>query len=426
MPGQGIAGRRTLLQLTDGEEQTGMSDQPKEDSPRRAPGLYATYAAGFFSLSLVPMTSLVVPLWALSIGAAPSMIGIIVASRAVLPFLLSIHGGAMMDRLGTRRMLIFFASIGTGFSLLYPLSAWIGALIALQLIVGWAQGMGWIGAQIKIAKVAAGNATFAGRFSFFTTCGTFLGPLIAGMAWDWFGPWGAFSLIALWSGGLLAASCKLPKSAESSPTPLRIQAFCPSPSDYVRAFALMSIPAVAFIVGATFLRISAVSIQGSFYNVYLQSIGLSGTLIGILVSFESLIGGPAALLSGVAVKHIRPPLVLLGSIGIAIIAMSITPLMENMLPLMIAAGIYGLGIGMGFPLLLSILSSAAGAGEQGLSVGLRTTANRLASMVIPVVMGFVIEAVGIRNGFFVIGLILLCMLAVAAWQAHRTGVGKES
>lgn len=161
-------------------------------------GLYAAYAAGFFSLSLVPMSSLVVPLWALSLGAPPWLIGVAVASRSVLPFLLSIHGGAMMDRLGTRRLMLIFTGAGALLTLLHPLLPWIGALIALQLIVGWAQGMGWIGAQTKIARLTRGSAAYAARFSFVTTAGTFLGPLAAGVAWDVFGAWGAFVLIAAW------------------------------------------------------------------------------------------------------------------------------------------------------------------------------------------------------------------------------------
>jgi MFS family permease len=398
-----------------------MSDSKNNKSRGRVPGLFATYATGFFSLSLAPMTSLIVPLWALSIGATPGMIGIIVASRSVLPFFLSIHGGAMMDRLGTRRMLLIFTAVGAALTFLYPLSTWMGALIALQLVIGWAQGMGWIGAQIKIARLSVGNAVSAGRFSFFTTCGTFLGPLVAGATRDIFGPWGAFSLIGIWGICLFLASYALPATAERQPIPLRWNELLPDPADYWRAFALMSIPAVAFIVGATFLRISALSVQGSFYTVYLQGIGLSGSLIGVLVGFESLIGGPSSLLSGVAVKAIRPHWLLLLSIGIATVAISITPLLGSFVPLLIAAGIFGMGVGMGFPLLLSILSEAADSKEQGLSVGLRTTANRLASIVVPVAMGFVIEFTGIKLGFYVIGAILLAILCIVAWAVHRSG-----
>lgn len=390
-------------------------------------GLFATYATGFFSLSLVPMTSLIVPLWALSIGATPAMIGIVVASRSVLPFFLSIHGGAMMDRMGTRRMMLIFTSAGAVLSLLYPLLAWVEALIALQLLVGWAQGMGWIGAQTKIARLTGSNATYAAHFSFFTTCGTFLGPLIAGVAWDAFGAWGAFILITLWSGCLSFASYALPTATADRPSiPLRWRELLPDPADYWRAFALLSIPGVALVVAATFLRISALSIQGSFYTVYLQGIGLSGTSIGILVGISSLIGGPAALLMGMAVKAVRPHWLLLFSIGVAIVFISITPFLDGFVALLIAAGIFGLGIGMGLPLLLSILSDATSARDQGISVGLRTTANRLASIVVPVVMGFVIEVTGIEYGFYVIGVALLGTLGIAAWAVGRSQAFKRS
>jgi MFS family permease len=395
--------------------------QPRE----RVPGLLATYITGFFSLSLTPMTSLVVPLWALAIGASPGVIGFIVACRAVLPFLLSIHGGAMMDRLGTRRMLLLFTGGGALLSFLYPLASWVWALMLMQLLVGWAQGMGWIGAQIKIARLAGGNASYSGRFSFFTTCGTFIGPLVAGAAWDLFGAWGAFGVIGLWGLCLVAASYALPAPNEREAVPLNWREFLPNLRDYGRALALMSIPAVAFIVGATFMRISAFSVQNSFYTVYLQGIGLSGSLIGILVGFESLVGGPAALLSGYAVRFIRPHWLLLLSNGVAIVAISITPLLHTFVPLLIAAGVFGLGVGMGFPLLLSILSGAAHSGEQGLSVGLRTTANRLASIVIPIAMGLVIELTGVNWGFAVVGVTLIAMLCAIAWAVHRSGAFAE-
>lgn len=368
------------------------------------------------------MTSLVVPLWALSLGASPALIGIAVASRSVLPFFLSIHGGAMMDRLGTRRLMLVFSAFGALLTLFYPLLPNIVALIALQFVLGWAQGMGWIGAQTKIARLTRGNAKYAAHFSFFTTIGTFIGPLIAGAAWDLFGAWGAFGVITLWGAALALAAYKLPAaSAEQERSrPFRWREMLPHMSDYLRAFAMISIPGVALVVVATFLRISAFSIQGSFYTVYLEGIGMSGTLIGVLVGFASLIGGPAALLTAPALRTVRPHWLLLGSIVVAVVSICVTPLLHGFIALLIAAGIFGLGLGMGLPLLLSILSDASHERDQGMSVGLRTTANRLASIVIPVLMGFVVEIAGITYGFFVIGAVLLGVLAAAAWVVYRS------
>ena len=73
------------------------------------------------------------------------------------------------------------------------------------------------------------------------------------------------------------------------------------------------------------------------------------------------------------------------------------------------------------PLMISIISQSAGRTAQGRAVGLRTTANRLASVLIPVAMGAVIEVTGIENGFLIIGgiLLALCLLLIPA--ALRAG-----
>ena len=46
------------------------------------------FASGFLALGLVPMTAVIVPLYALGIGAGPAEVGIIMAMRSLLPFLL--------------------------------------------------------------------------------------------------------------------------------------------------------------------------------------------------------------------------------------------------------------------------------------------------------------------------------------------------
>jgi len=368
------------------------------------------------------MTSLIVPLWALSLGATPALIGIIVAARSVLPFFLSIHGGAMMDRLGTRRLMLIFTASGAVVSLLYPLLPYVSMLIVLQLLVGWAQGMGWIGAQTKIARLTRGNASYAAHFSFYSTLGTFIGPLVAGGAWDLFGPWGAFLSIAVWGAVLSWAAYRLPAppAGQDRFSHVRWRELVPNLADYVRAFALMSIPGVALVVAVTFLRISAFSVQGSFYTVYLEGIGMSGTNIGMLVGVAALVGGPAALLAGPAARIFRPHWVLLGSIAVAVVFICITPLLHGFAALFVAAAVFGLGLGVGLPLLLSSLSEATSERDQGVSVGLRTTANRLASIVVPVLMGFAIELTGIEYGFLVVGVMLLAILGITAWVVHRS------
>ena len=80
-----------------------------EKIPLRVQG--TVYASGLFANSMNNMMNVVVPLWIVSIETSPLMIGIAIGARSFMPLCLSIHGGAMMDRVGTGRVVVFFAVI---------------------------------------------------------------------------------------------------------------------------------------------------------------------------------------------------------------------------------------------------------------------------------------------------------------------------
>ena len=73
------------------------------DRPQTVAGVgarYAVYVAGISSLGLVPMASVVVPLWAIEIGTPPVLMGLALGARSLLLVFFSIHGGALIGRLG--------------------------------------------------------------------------------------------------------------------------------------------------------------------------------------------------------------------------------------------------------------------------------------------------------------------------------------
>src|SRR4051794_5429291 len=103
----------------------------------------ALYGSGMFS----DMASqVVVPLWVLSLHPSAVAFGTVIGARSLLPFLLSIHGGVLMDRLGARQVMLFFAAIGVCLPILFPVLPWIWAAVLLQLAVGLTTTMSWVGA----------------------------------------------------------------------------------------------------------------------------------------------------------------------------------------------------------------------------------------------------------------------------------------
>src|SRR5688572_25743014 len=92
----------------------------------------ASLGAGLFTNGVWDMLSVVVPLYGVAVGLSAAEIGLVVAARSVLPTALSIHGGIMMDQLGTRRVLAAVAVASAALPLLYPVSGWFAVLIVLQ------------------------------------------------------------------------------------------------------------------------------------------------------------------------------------------------------------------------------------------------------------------------------------------------------
>lgn len=373
----------------------------------------AIYGTSFFSLSIVPMAALVVPLWALGLGASPLWIGIIVGARSLLPMLLSIHGGVLMDRLGTRRVMLFFAIITCVAFPLYPLLPSLYALVVLQLITGLTQGLSWVGSQTLYGQLTRGSPKHAGRVTFFTNAGSFAGPLIAGVVWSASGASGAFALLTAWSFVLLLTIIVLPRSVDKPIKKVTARELVPRISDYAKAFALCAIPVVALVMIFTFLRIAVAGVQSSFYVVYLENIGMTGATIGILIGCANMVASPASLVT-VPKRLVKPAWLMVSATIASIVFMTITPLFTEFGWLLMMAALYGAGVGIGFPTMISLLSNAVDPHVQGMSVGLRTTVNRVASLIVPIIMGVIAEIWDIETSFFIVGMALMIIVAATA------------
>ena len=391
----------------------------------------AVYGAGLFSNSSLQLYNVVVPLWLAILAPTPFVTGIVLASRQVLPMLLSIHGGALMDRFGVRRVMLVFAAMAIAIPPFYPLLPMIPALIVLQMLGGLAVMLCWVGVQSLIGHIMQGHPTYTGRLTLSTRIGVFIGPPLVGAVWDWGGPWGAFGFLTLWAAG--ATVCTLlvpapppdegtPREAEFRPTPpqTRLRDLLPNPRDYIAAFSLIGIPAIGVVIGATMLRHSSVGMQSSFYVVYLGTIGISGTAIGTLISITGIFGGLGSLMVGRLSRLVSPRLLLLAGVGIGTTMIMITPLLGAYFLLLMAQAMRGLCSGIAQSMEISMMARAAGVTSQGKGAALRLTMGRTVAVVVPVVMGGVVELVGLENSFYVVGGAILALLL---WVGFKGGTG---
>ena len=388
---------------------------PPEPAHRRS--LFASYAAGLFSMGQAELLTIVIPLWAVLQGAEPAEIGILVGARSLLTFFLAIHGGALMDRLGTRRVMLFFAAVTGALAAVYPLLPWIAAMTALQILIGFAGNMGWMGAQTLVAQVTGGDPGQIGSFSFYSRIGNVIAPIVMGLLWDHAGPHIAFLGVTVWSVFLYIAVSRVEDLRRATPTPETFswRDLLPKLSDYTGSIGLLAIPAVALTLGVSFMRHATNGVEQSFFIVYLQGVGYAGTAIGALFSIAEVMNGLASLGAGRIARLLPITWSMVGFTAIGISLLAITPLLGGSFVLLaLAHSARRFTEGLVQPLMFSIQARAVAPALQGSIVGLRVTNNRLASIVTPVVMGFIVQAFGVENGFAVMGGLLLLICGVLA------------
>jgi MFS family permease len=378
------------------------------------------YGVALFSNSIPDLVLVVMGLWLVELKTPLIMIGVLAGLRYVGPLLFAIHGGAMMDRLGTRRVLTFTALVMLVFPLFYPVAPWILAIMALQLLCGLADSLGWVGAQTLTGQVLRGSPTYTGRLVFATRVGTFAGPPLAGGAWDIFGPWGGFAALSLWGGGLLYSVVALPKEALSVPTDLNqsiIKSVTPRIVDYIEAFKLFALPLMALVLAMTIIRQFGSGMQSAFYAVYLEGIGMPGTLIGVLVAANGLMG-IAALGSGPLLGRFKEFSLLVWCIIISIASIALVPFFTDFIPLFVASSIRGAVMAISVVIIVSLIARSVGSKVQGRAMGLRTTCNQAANVSIPIIMGGLAHIWGLEMAFYIVGAAGIAITILAAALAR--------
>jgi MFS family permease len=396
------------------------------------------YILGLFSMGYVDFYIFLMPLYCLSLGMSAGEVGAIVGARSALAVFLSIHIGVLMDRFGTRRVTLFFVWIGISLAPVFPLVPWFWALLLLQVVNGGALSFAWSGSQTLIAQLAEGDAGYIGRFSFFARIGTAAAPLAAGLAWDFGGAWSAYLLGAGWGVVLTAALLRAPEAetapreghaAAASPR-FRLRDALPRLSDYVSCFALLAIPAVAATMAIMFLRTATSGVQFSLYIVYLERIGLTGTVIGLLFAAIEIASGFGSLAAGRAMRWGDPQKTMLSGTVASILFICATPFLGGIYLLLLVAQVgRGWLQGLVQPMMFSVQAKAVGRYRQGSVVGLRQTANRLSAIIIPPIMGVIADFWGMTESFVVLGaaLLLICVpIARITRRASQASAVREA
>jgi MFS family permease len=350
-------------------------------------------------------------LFALQLGASPFTVGTLMSLFALLPMLLSVSSGRLIDRIGPRQPLITaFAALAIGGVLPFLFPSLVILFLSSTLL-----GLGFMCVHIGMNSVIGAHGAPEQRalnFSWLALGFSFsgsLGPLVAGYAIEGLGHAGAFLVLAFFP--VLALALLLPRK-RSLPRPDHSVSL----PENRHLLDLFRVPGLR----RTFIVSGMLAMGWDLYSflmpLYGSRLGLAAATIGMIMASFAVATFVVRLAMPVLIRRVRQWRVLVASMGIAGASYLTFPLVSSAPLLMANSFVLGLGLGCAQPVIMSLLYETSPPGRQGEAVGVRTTMINASSTFIPLASGALSGLAGSMAPAF--WLLAACLLA-GAWFARR-------
>ncbi len=380
-------------------------------APGRARTLGGLILLGVANHMVLAGSRVVVSLDALSRGASPLVVGVLMALYAFLPMLFAVVAGRLTDRVGARRpMLLGSTGIVAGAALPFAVSGLAPLFLSATLV----------GAGFMVFQVAAQNATGdlggpserATNFSQLAlgySVSGFLGPLIAGFTIDHAGFTAAF--------GAFVAISFVPLAVLASGRPAL-------PGPRAQAAVVQHGGVRALLRHKTLRRVFAINallavgweLHTIFVPIYGAKLALSASAIGIVLSAFAAATFVVRFAMPAIARRYGEHQVLTGALFVAGAVYLVFPFARSVATLLPLSFCLGLGLGSGQPMVMALLHTHAPPGRTGEAVGVRMSLVQSMSVAVPLVFGALGTTVGLAPVFWSVGA---CLTAAGVLSRRR-------
>ncbi|MGC8816654.1 MAG: MFS transporter [Candidatus Hadarchaeum sp.] len=340
-------------------------------------------------------SAIALPLYASSLGASYTEIGMLGVAYVVLGLIFSLPAGRASDNYRKKKF-IFFGFLSTAIVMtLYALAPSIPWLLALRLLQGLTETVLWINVQVAIINSSRPEARgrAMGSYGRWWGFGVALGPIIGGFCYSIAGAQMTFILWGMVALASAAVATKIPEiepqPATEKPNLSKILALCFAGLIYVGTIAIIN----------TIVPVYATAALGmSAFDV--------GLLITLFVLVRAVIFTPFGALSD-RVGH--RPAILVGLFGVSLtffllyLASDAILLTVLLIPLAVAEGLL-------YPSVLSAFSKSGGGA--GYLMGIFNLVTSIGWGVFPGLGGAIADSFGPTSAFLISGLIGLAAVAI--------------
>ncbi|WP_406690781.1 MFS transporter [Saccharopolyspora sp. ID03-671] len=347
---------------------------------------------------------------ALELGVPASWLGVLSGSFALVPLVLALPAGHIVDRLGERRVMfagsLLMCAAGT---LLLALGHTVPGLIAGSVVLGTAHLGAIVGQQALVANSAtSGRMDSAfGYYTFAASIGQAAGPL---MIVAFGGTQAIPDTTPIFAGSIAIAAAlfAITFAVRSTSTERG-----PAATENIGVRRLLRIPGLAGALLTACTVLAAVDISLVYLPALGAERGIASSLIGTLLVLRAASSMASRFFLGRLSEVLGRRRLLILSIVAASIGLAVAAAPVPVWLLLIAVTVAGFGLGVGQPVTMSWLAESAPPGARGRAMSLRLTGNRAGQVVIPGAIGLVAAGLGSAGVLWVTagGLALTGLLA---------------
>jgi MFS family permease len=349
------------------------------------------------------MTHLLTPLYAKSLGMSGFEIGLLLSVPVLFQLVLTLIGGALTDRLGGKSMALASSAMLCGAGLLFIASAGFAMMFVAQVLTVLARAIFWPATWSLGSHMPGDAGRQMGLLNSAVNAGQVLGLAAAGFLIVTIGFRAAFGVMSaiVFAALVLMQVYEQPASALERPAPKTVREIL---STYR---ALLGKRTLHYSILCSYLSALPLSLSFSFYPILLLAQGFDADSAGVLVSIRAIGGIAAGFVLGSWLKDVYgagPPLIC--SIGMAL-AISLTSASAH--PVLVSVAMFALGMGSAAMMLLfqMLITEASPRDTRGSAMALGTLGGSVSNLTTPLVMGILIDTMGVHFAFHAIAVLAL-------------------
>jgi MFS family permease len=347
---------------------------------------------------------------AIDLNVPSFALGVIGASFAIVPLVLAVPSGGLVDRFGERSVMLVGASLtvlASGILLVWGTS--LGGILAGTGVLG----AGHLACIVSQQTIVANSATkgrldsMFGYYTFAASLGQAIGPLAIALAGGSQVQPDTHLLFVI--GLVMSAALVVTTFFVQRPARMRTSADAGEPTT---SWTLLRSPGVARALSTSAIVVAAVDLTVIYIPALGAERGLTAGSVGVMLAVRAAFSMIARFFLGRISSRIGRARLMTLSIVIAAVGLSALAIPLPVWAMFALAALLGLGLGVGQPLTMSWLIEQTPPGRRGRALSLRLAGNRLSQVALPAAVGAAAATLGagavlLSTGVLVAGTLLL-------------------